>query len=157
MEDNPLARFAGVVRGYLGWVDSAEHDFMALRTLLLSLLLTVPELEELDRAGDDVEYPRLESDVWITKLNQIEVPFSHYHKHYEPLNLEEGEPSIGMVHDDLADIYADLWQGIQAYEAGDWANAAWIWWHGFLSHWGHHASDLVPVIDDYVRKSRGFA
>ena len=58
------------------------------------------------------------------------------------------------VHDDLADIYGNIWHGLQALNAGDAAYAFEYWRDFYFYHWGAHASAAIYAIDEYYRKTQ---
>ena len=60
----------------------------------------------------------------------------------------------GDIHDDFADIYGDLWHGLQAFDRGDGVYAVGHWRASYFQHWGHHASLAIYVIDEYYRKTK---
>lgn len=53
--------------------------------------------------------------------------------------LLPGEPNLGRVSDDVADIAVDLAHGLRHYEDGRVAEALWWWQFSYLSSWGQHA------------------
>jgi hypothetical protein len=73
---------------------------------------------------------------------------------FSPCDIEDDDPVTGDVHDDLADIYADLWHGLQALDRGDGVYAVRHWRESYFQHWGHHASSAIYAIDEYYRTSR---
>jgi len=78
-------------------------------------------------------------------------PFQHTAR-FSPCDLDEEQPVIGDVHDDLADIYGELWHGLQALDRGDEIYAVRHWRESYFVHWGHHASAAIYAIDEYYRK-----
>ena len=52
--------------------------------------------------------------------------------------------------DDLADIYRDLKEGLELYEAGHVAEALWEWSQSFNTHWGRHASSALHALQAYA-------
>jgi len=81
-------------------------------------------------------------------------PFQYYREIFSPGDLDEEPPVVGDVHDDLADIYGNLWHGLQALDRGDGIYAV-SYWHGsYFQHWGHHASSAIYAIGDFYRKMK---
>ena len=68
--------------------------------------------------------------------------------------MDDEDPVTGDVHDDLSDIYAELWHGLQALDRGDGAYAVSYWRESYFQHWGHHASSAICAIDDHYRRSQ---
>ena len=54
----------------------------------------------------------------------------------------------------LADIYGDLWHGLQALDRGDGVYAVSYWRESYFQHWGHHASSAIYAIDEFYRKTK---
>ena len=65
--------------------------------------------------------------------------------------IESEKPVVGDLYDDLADIYGDLWEGIQALKAGEKTEALSLWVTSYFFHWGHHASAALKALDDFYR------
>jgi hypothetical protein len=57
----------------------------------------------------------------------------------------EGEPTIGDLRDDLADIYRDLRRGLTAFEESE-ADGIWEWRFNHEVHWGIHARDALVAL-----------
>lgn len=51
-------------------------------------------------------------------------------------------------------IYRELWQGFQAFDAGDAASACWYWKFSYESHWSHHAAGAIYALDAFCRGRR---
>ena len=79
-----------------------------------------------------------------------DLPFQFYRVVFDPHNLDAtDEPVMGDLHDDLADIYGELWHGLQAYRGGDFDVALSLWVDSYFIHWGRHASSALAAIDTY--------
>ena len=70
---------------------------------------------------------------------------------FNPLQFENDESIVGDLHDDLAEIYGDLWHGVQGYDAGDTEYAINHWRASYDQHWGNHAAGAIYAIDAYFR------
>ena len=56
-----------------------------------------------------------------------------------------------MLFDDLADIYRDLFDGIQYYqrnEQDDIGQAIWAWRWGYEHHWGEHMYTALKTVHE---------
>jgi uncharacterized protein DUF5063 len=80
-------------------------------------------------------------------------PFQYYRGVFSSCDLDDAAADTGDVHDDLADIYGELWHGLQGLDQGDGVYAAAYWRESYFQHWGHHASSAYYAIDEYYRRS----
>lgn len=55
-------------------------------------------------------------------------------------------PAVGALSDDLADIYLDLAQGLDAATAGFPQGACWEWRFLLWAHWGAHATGAMRAL-----------
>jgi hypothetical protein len=150
-----IETFAGNVRQFCQWAESCNHDLETARQLLLALMQGVPYLLISNAREDEPEYPQRECEGWQADHKRFsDFPFQYYREVFSPCDLDEAAPVIGDVHDDLADIYGELWHGLQALDQGDGAYAAAYWRESYSMHWGHHASSAFYAIDEYYRRSK---
>ena len=154
----PLAidAFTENVRHFCRWTEAGPHDIQTARQLLLALMQGVPSLVvSEDERADVPEFPRREHEGWRVDHKRFsDFPFQYYREVFSPCDLDEEPPVAGDVHDDLADIYGDLWHGLQALDHGDGIYAVSYWRESYFQHWGHHASSAIYAIDEYYRKTR---
>lgn len=96
-------------------------------------------------------YPRRGIEGWKTDHKSLsDLPFQYYVSVFDPHDFEAlDEPVTGDLHDDFADIYGDLWHGLQIYRAGNIQAALSRWVDSYFYHWGHHASSALRAIDHY--------
>lgn len=81
------------------------------------------------------------------------MPFQYYRVVFNPFDFDAtDEPVTGDLHDDLADIYGDLWHGLQAHQSGEVGEALFLWADSYFFHWGHHATSALYAIDAYYRQ-----
>jgi hypothetical protein len=148
--------FADNVRHFCQWSESGPHDLQTARQLLLALMQGIPYLIVADdERFDDPEYPRRGHEGWKEDHKRFaDFPFQYYRKMFSPCDIEDEAPVGGDVHDDLADIYGDLWHGLQALDKGDGVYAVSHWRDSYFQHWGHHASSAIYAIDEYYRKTK---
>lgn len=151
-----IETFTDNVRHFCKWTESGPHDVETARQLLLALMQGVPYLVVSDDERDDEpEYPRREHEGWQVDHKRFsDFPFQYYREVFSPCDLDEEPPVGGDVHDDLADIYGDLWHGLQALDRGDGIYAVSYWRESYFQHWGHHASSAIYAIDEYYRKTK---
>jgi len=106
-----------------------------------------------DGREDEPDYPRRGHEGWPVDHKRFsDFPFQYYREVFSPCDLDEKPPVAGDVHDDLADIYGDLWHGLQALDRGDGIYAVSYWRESYFQHWGHHASSAIYAIDEYYRR-----
>jgi hypothetical protein len=76
-----------------------------------------------------------------------------YHQVFDP--TQDTEAVAGALADDIADIYADLRDGLVFIELaqGDPDEAIWTWRLSFYSHWGKHAIDALLTIHFRLQNS----
>jgi hypothetical protein len=143
------------VRAYCSWVDSRsgvdgdEEAKEALKVLahLYSSALQVKRGE----CGKDVEEPGMTHEEWKKKFDRFgSLQVGHYHEFFSPAKMEEEEPVVGNVADDLADIYRDLSDGLSMYDRGHTVEAMWEWKESFRTHWGRHAVSAMKALHTYL-------
>jgi len=140
--------------GFCEWAESDEHDLMSARSHLISLMSCIPAVEDLRYASDsEVEYAYREHEGWEKDIRRFgDLSFQYYRVVFDPHDTDsEQEPVMGNLHDDLADIYGDLWHGLQAMNDGDESEALSLWINSYFYHWGQHASSALHAIDTYYR------
>jgi hypothetical protein len=105
--------------------------------------LPSPELPQEER--DSERMPKEEWWAIYERLRSALGAFDTFWATWDPFSgaLEEDPLSLA---DALADIYRDLQQGLQLYDDGRFAEAAFEWSIGFWSHWGRHAVDAIRAI-----------
>lgn len=145
------------VERFCHWAEGSAHPLGEARQHLLSLMSAVPQIEEFrHKVHGDQEFPRRElADSKLDYANFSDLPFQYYYTAFDPHDFEseDNEPCVGDLTDDLADIYGDLWQGLQASQAGEKEEALRLWIDSYFSHWGQHASSALWAIDDFYRKN----
>ena len=132
-----------------------SRDVLEARQLLLSLMVSIPHLSEYRTPdGGVADGERRGRDAWDRDHRRFaNLPFQYYRSVFDPHDLDAAdEPEVGDLHDDLADIYSDLWSGLQAHRAGDPEGALAIWVDYYFCHWGQHASSALHAIDTHYRQ-----
>ncbi|EEF62830.1 DUF5063 domain-containing protein [Pedosphaera parvula] len=148
-----VEEFVNNVRKFCQWAESSQHEVQTARELLLALMQGVSYLPADYTEESETEYPERSREDWKADYKRFaDFPFQYYWKIFSPCNLDEETPVTGDVHDDLADIYEDLWHGLQALDLGDATYARNYWYESYFIHWGHHASSAVYAVDEYFRK-----
>jgi hypothetical protein len=113
----------------------------------------IPYLVVSEARVDSPDYARRDHEGWKADHQRFkDFPFQYYREMFSPCDLDDEDPVTGDIHDDLADIYGDLWHGLQALDRGDGVYAVKYWRESYFQHWGHHAASAVYVIDEYYRR-----
>jgi hypothetical protein len=69
-----------------------------------------------------------------------------YAEIFDPYAEPAEEAVTGMLSDDLADIYADLTDGLAKWRRGEHDQANWAWRFSFGTHWGEHATGALRAL-----------
>jgi hypothetical protein len=149
-----LESFIENVERFCEWVEGDTHGLIEGRQHLITLMTSIPWLESFrNGASGHHDFPRRGHDGWEQDHHRLaDLPFQHYRTVINPHDLDAvDEPVMGDLHDDFADIYGDLWHGIQAHRAGHPRYALSHWVDSYFYHWGHHASSALKAIDDFYR------
>jgi hypothetical protein len=150
-----IETFVENVRSFCNWAESQKHEVATVRQLLLALMQGVPYLITQDVLEEEREHPRRGHADWQADHKRFsDFPFQYYRQVFSPCDMDDDATVTGDVHDDFADIYADLWHGLQALERGDGVYAVNHWRESYFQHWGHHASSAIYAIDEYYRRSQ---
>ena len=149
---NAEQSFIKCARAFCCWVESGRHELGDARQHLLSLMQAVANLRVGSVPTSDIEdFPRRGGDdPFIDHKRFAGLPFQYYRIVLLPFELNDEEPAMGDLADDLADIYGDLWHGLQALDSEDKDYAIWYWRDSY-SHWGHHAAAALYAIDEHLR------
>ena len=151
-ENLAIERLVNAVERFRVWAEGDRHRLVEARQLLLELMICIPALEGFRYSGkEDSDFPTRGHDGWMLDLARFaDLPFQYYRVVFDPHDPEAtDEPVMGDLHDDLADIYADLWHGHHEVRVGDFEKAVAIWVDSYFFHWGRHASSAVRAIDTY--------
>jgi len=149
-----IEAFVENARHFCQWVESDKHDLEAGRQVLLALMQGVPYLMAPQSEVGHPEYPERSHQDWEKDHKRFsDFPLQYYRQMFSPCDLDDEVPVTGDVHDDFADIYGDLWHGLQALDRSDGVYAVNYWRDSYFQHWGHHASAAIYAIDEYYRKA----
>jgi hypothetical protein len=157
-----IKKFADLAKSFCSWAEQSNHTVADARKLLLQLLLQITmidravstdaSLESGDEGSGERKLARRGFDEWKLDCKKLsDLPFQYYWMVYSPLERPDEKPVAFDLHDDLADIFGDLWHGLQAYDSGDLDYAADHWVESYRYHWGHHAAGALYVLDERLR------
>jgi hypothetical protein len=148
-----VEEFIENVRKFCQWTESSQHDLQTARELLLALMQGVASLPADSKQEDNEKnYPERVHEDWKADVQRFgDFPFQYYKQVFSSADLDEIEVVTGDVCDDLADVYGELWHGLQALDLGDFQYAVNYWHSSYFIHWGHHASAAAHAIDEHFR------
>lgn len=171
MSEEALARFAAAAEEYCCWTEAKaaepRAEMIRAQALLADLLYWILKLPPSDwqaakpnrREGVTVSEPTeasLEAHgrrYAIAAERFKTLPAQVYWLVFDPLDEPDKEPVCGTLADDLADIYCDLFDGLELYRAGDPEGAVWEWRFNFDIHWANHLFEAQRVIHSYLQSS----
>jgi hypothetical protein len=150
--DPTIEQFAEVARQYCTWAEGqlgeAKEEIRRARLLLARLHLAAIRLPDLG-IGKDKDAARISHDEWSVMFRKFSgLPLNGYWDVFNP--LEETEPIVNSLADDLADIYRDVKAGLLLYEIEYFIDAAWDWRFHFQIHWGQHLVGAQRAIHEYL-------
>ncbi len=148
-----IVEFTKLVNEYCSWAVSkqdpkTDEAFYALKLLsnLYAKALELPDCEATDMLETD-EIPDIDYNAIHKQFSKI--PFQYYREIFHPLNIENEEPVMGDIADDLADIYKDLKDGLWYINNGSELDAVYYWKFTFGIHWGKHATGALSALHSY--------
>jgi len=127
-----------------------KSDLWLYRELLIRLIFHIPAVEahqfntDFDgHAIDPAEYGRA-----VRRFSEL--PFNFYRVVFDPHDFDaKDDPVIGMLADDLADIYGDLAVGVDNARRGHLDDACLEWTQSYSFHWAQHAVNALAAIEIY--------
>jgi hypothetical protein len=81
------------------------------------------------------------------------MPFQYYWEILEPVAWEPEKPVVGDLCDDLIDIYSDLREGLNLYDAGNEESAVFYWRLLFRAHWGRHLTSALHALHCFATRT----
>lgn len=115
--------------------------------LLMRLYMSAQALPDLAMDGEDAPQTDLNSEFAIRLDARIS---PDYWEIYDPKRPDEAV--CGNLVDDLADVASDLQRGIEDYDSGNGASAAFVWKLGLNHHWGKHVVDALRALHSVIRE-----
>ena len=155
-----VTAFYQQAKAYCQFIDamkdgSDDRPFTHLLELLTNLASSVLQLPADYEAVDVPEIPRINQDQWseiARAINSVAGKgiaklMDYYIEGKDFDNMTRAD----MLFDDLADIYRDLFDGIQYYqrnEQDDIGQAIWAWRWGYEHHWGEHMYTALKTVHE---------
>lgn len=138
-----IADFAETARRYCRFVEGAaslslDERLRGARELLAELVHAGGRLPLVEPDGPDADHVQPLSG-WPG--------FGEHEIYWEVFDPYEQAPLVaGSLSDDVLDVYCDVRRGLQLFEEGHLASAAFEWRLHFDSHWGDHAVDALRAL-----------
>jgi Domain of unknown function (DUF5063) len=149
-----IVSFLNVASEYIVWVEergqAKREDLSALHSMLARLQAAALQLPATPPDDDSSGPPRRGLTYAQARDLIAPLPLDTYAVVFNPLEREDALPLNGSIHDDLADIYCDLQDGLRYARADRLANAVWCWRFGYFSHWGRHLVHAQTAIWQYL-------
>lgn len=148
-EKNAIQAFAAIAKGFCAWCEGDSPGATPYRTAALWLA-------QLHAAALVLPAIKPESEDCATRIDLNEAPPRAlapfwdvtYRTLFDLHPSSSDDIGMGVLGDDLTDVYLDVKSSLGAYEAGQIADAAWQWRFDHLSHWGRHATSAMLAIQD---------
>ena len=144
------------VQAFCTWAEGSEHTLLEARQHLVALMQGIPEILSyrvyaLDDEFDDPERRGFEG--WKIDHGRFsDLPFQFYACSFDPIDLDGDSVVTGDLFDDLADVYGELYVGLQASLIGTPDAGLAMIVNSYFDHWGQHASQALNAIDAHYRK-----
>jgi len=149
-QPSEFTSFVEVARSYCATIESAatvDLDLSTTRRQLAELLATGLNLPIVDPTDDNS--PSVAHERWTVVFRSLQRALGDrdfYATTFDPYE-DDAEISTGSLADDLADIWRDLREGLDALVVGSsWQDAAWEWRFGLDTHWGKHAVEALRAL-----------
>jgi hypothetical protein len=124
---------------------AARNALVRLATLYRAALDLPRECS--DEAAGEPEATPVDHDGWQRAYDAAgRIPLDYYAEVFNPTAIDDREPVMGSLADDLADIYRDVVSGLRTYESGRQSSAVWQWTFAFHTHWGAHAVGAMRAL-----------
>lgn len=125
-----------------------ESDLWKIRSLLLRLIFHIPAVDVAPH-GTGFEGSRPDNVTYERVVRRFSgFPFNLYRVVFDPHDFEAtDEPVMGLLSDDLADIYRDLAKGLSNHAQGHRDDACFDWSHSYRHHWARHAVNALAAIE----------
>lgn len=134
---------------------AARREACTARRLVAELLAAGAALpnrlelgDPLSEEGADVGPTTAEWEAVYRRMSAL--PFQHY-SCVEPGAEDAEDLGVGDLHDDLADIWRDVREGLEHWRAGRPGDALFHWHSLFRVHWGAHAADALRELHARLR------
>lgn len=127
-----------------------KNDLWRFRELLIRLIFHIPAVDA-HQQGADFDGQRIGDEEFGKAVRRFSVfPFNFYRVVFDPHDFDAKEdPGVGMLADDLGDIYRDLAEGLDNAKNGHLDDACFDWSQSYRYHWARHAVNALAAIEIY--------
>lgn len=146
--------FQFAAEDYCALISRAEPfvkgDLWRFRELLVRLIFNITAVESHQHSAG-FEGQGIGDDEFLRVVGRLhELPFGFYRVVFDPHDFEaKDEPVMGLLSDDLADIYRDLAEGVDNARNGHMDDACFDWAQSYMLHWSRHAVNALAAIEIY--------
>jgi hypothetical protein len=150
-----VEEFAQAAREFCSFAEEEQQvesrDIWKIRQWLIQLIYHIPAVEKATH-GSSHEGRGPDASTYARVLKRFGcLPFDLYRVVFDPHKIDDSddsdEPVMGMLSDDLADIYRDLAEGLSNAELGHMDDACSDWHFSYRSHWARHAVSALMAIE----------
>ena len=142
----PALRYRSIAETYVALVDKRTHlspaEWLArVHSLLPELYAAALALNEVEPDTDDAKLSSMSHEEWKLIYDDVSAMlgrWNYYWDVYDPYSESDRQAVCGSIADDLADIYRDLRDGLDAFASAGEArpnDVFWAWRFDFESHW----------------------
>lgn len=148
--------FKVIAEEYCAWVEKREvredvGGWLAqILAEMICVVYSIPDDGGAD-AGAGEEDGYTERDYNEVRGSLPELPFQWYRESFDCMDLENEESVLGVLWDDVADIYGDLRRGLFIYNHDSPGEAERYWRQSFRYQWGEHATGALRAPYWHVR------
>lgn len=148
--------FRDIAAEYCAWVDGRqmrEDVGVWLARILAEMVHVIYSIE--DDGGADAgareEDGFKRRDYFDARTRLPALPFKSYREFFDSFDFEDSDVVVADLHDDLADIYGDLREGLFIYDHDSPTEAERYWMQSFRYHWGEHATGALRALYWHLR------
>ena len=122
-----------------------------IRNLLLRLMYHISSVDEAPQDPTEDEPEKATAELHLKVITQFgALGVTPYKMISDPFDLEaKDEPGMGVLSDDLADIYLDLSRGLVHANRSQMQHACHEWSSSYRKHWGQHATHALMAIESH--------
>jgi Domain of unknown function (DUF5063) len=154
-----IVSFLNAASEYIAWVEerreATRDDLSTLHAMLARLQAGALQLPPAPPDDDSSDPPKGGLTYTEAREHLASLRLDTYFVVFNSLERDGASPLHGSLHDDLADIYGDLQDGLRYARADRLANAVWCWRFGYFSHWGRHLVHAQTAIWQYLADRGG--
>jgi len=152
------ARFASVASAFCHWCEAGLNEPTSVALVrearmqiatLHAAALRLPEMDEIEAEDppDAPEPPKRDAALASALANRFaRLPVGYYRVFFNPGDLQDEEPCVGDLQDDLLEMHDDVRKGLWLHGQGHARAALREWRLLFDAHWGRHAVNALYAL-----------